>query len=433
MAGSERDTDLSARTEAVQDAQLNPAQRLSVFDPSRSPLFEQLGFVVGAPRSGTTWLQQLLFVHPLVTTGGESHLFCEGLPEVFDNFTYRDASSHLSSWVSEPELLTAARSFCDAVFTAQRDGTRPEARIVLEKTPAHMPGQSALQARIYPDARYVHIIRDGRDTAASQSTLWSRQMREYSNPGRVAAGWADTVREIRSLFGGFAYLELKYEDIVRDTPAALARIFDHFGLPYDDALCQAAANFGKAPVNTAPSSADVGVRKHAGNVLAERAVARSAGDLLIELSYANADEVRRLASQRSLETVTADARDAISSTIEKGKHAWTDGRARLRKRAKRKKLAPSHAVGKAIADGIECKDASVIARGLASSVRFDGQATPADDVAGKLVERFAGYRLTGRRTEPGFVQLTAIADDGTRVIIRAELKNGAATVVDIRA
>jgi hypothetical protein len=431
MAGNHR-TDLSARNEAVQDAQLNAAQRPSVFDPSRSALFEQLGFVVGAPRSGTTWLQQLLFVHPLVTTGGESHLFCEGLPEIFGNFAYRDASSHLSSWVSEGELVTAARVFCDSVFAAQRDGTRPDARIVVEKTPAHMAGQSALQSRIYPDAKYVHIIRDGRDTAASQGKLWGGAMGEYSSPARVASRWAEAVRDIRSQFGALHYIELRYEDIVGDTPGSLGKIFEHFGLPYDDALCEAAANFGKAPVNTAPSSADVGVRKHEGNVVAERAVARAAGDLLVELGYADADEVRRLAGQRSRQTLSADARDAVTSSLEKGKHAWTDARARLRKRAKRRRLAPSHAVGKAISDGIGARDSSSLVGAMASSVRFDGTATPASEVATALVERFAGYQLTGRRTEPGFVQLTAIAPDGTRVIIRAELKNGAASVIDIR-
>jgi hypothetical protein len=431
MAG-DRSTDLSARTEAVQDAQLNAAQRQSRFDPSRSALFEQMGFVVGAPRSGTTWLQQLLFVHPLITTGGESHLFCEGLPEIFGNFAYRDASSHLSSWVSEAELLTAARVFCDTVFAAQRDGTRPDARIVVEKTPAHMPGQSALQARIYPDAKYVHIIRDGRDAAASQNKLWGAIDGDYANAGRVASGWAAAVRDIRNQFGGFAYVELKYEDIVSDTPGALALIFEHLGLPYDDGLCQAAANFGKAPVNTAPSSADVGVRKHEGNVVAERAVARAAGDLLVELGYADAAEVRRLAALRNRETVSADVREAVTSSVETGKHAWTDARVRLRKRAKRRKLAPSHAVGKAISDGVETKDAGAVAAGLAPSVRFDGKATPAAQVAAALVDRFAGFQLTGRRTEPGFVQLTAIAPDGARVIIRAELKNKLASVIDIR-
>ena len=431
MAGEDT-TDLSARTEAVQDAQLNAAQRQSTFDPSRSPLFAQLGFVVGAPRSGTTWLQQLLFVHPLITTGGESHLFCEGLPEVFDNFTYRDASSHLSSWVSEPELLSAARTFCDAVFAAQRAGTRPEARIVLEKTPAHMPGQSALQARLYPDAKYVHIIRDGRDTAASQTKLWGDAMTEYANAGRVASGWAEAVRDIRDQFGGFAYIEMKYEDIVRDTPAALAAIFDHFGLPYDDALCRAAANFGKAPVNTAASSGDVGVRKHEGNVVAERAVARAAGDLLIELGYASPDEVRRLARHRNRDTLAEDLRGVVANAGERVKHEWGDARTRLRKRAKRKALRPSHTVGKAITAALSAKDAAALREMLSSPTRLDGHATDAAEAATALIERYAGFRVAGRRVEPGFVQLTAVADDGTRAVLIIKLKGEKADAIDTR-
>jgi len=423
---------LTARHDTLQDIYASADKRQSTFDPSASPLFNQVGFVVGAPRSGTTWLQQLLLVHPLITTGGESHVFCEGLPEIFINFGYRDAASHLSSWVTEPELVTASREFCDTVFETQRRATRPDAQLILEKTPQHRPGQSALQARVYPDGRYVHIVRDGRDSAASQRTLWGKTSSEYSSASRVASGWADAVRSVRDAFSELAYIELRYEDVVADTPKALATIFDHFNLPYDDALCEAAAKFGKSPVNTGPSSIDTGVRKHRGDVLAERGVARAAGDLLVELGYADEAEVKRMAKQVNRDTVVSDVRDAVANSVDWAKHEWVDVRFRLRRRKKRNALRPSHDVGKAITEALADKNAAALARVLSPSVKFDGVPTPAEDVAKALVERFAGFRITGRGTQPGFVQLTAVAEDGQRDLLRVELKGSTAVSVDTR-
>lgn len=386
-------------------------------------MYRQVGFVVGAPRSGTTWLQQLLLVHPLITTGGESHLFCEGLPEVLANFRNPDATSHLSTWVAEPEMFTAMRAMCDVVFAAQRDGTRPNAKIVVEKTPNHMQ-QSALQAALYPDALYVHIIRDGRDSAASQRQLWGGMSSEFSSPRKVAEGWAESVRDIRRAFAGLeSYIELRYEDVVSDTPAALATIFDHFGLPHDRALCEAAANFGKAPVNSAPSSVAAGsVRKHSGNVLAERGVARAAGDLLVELGYANEAEVRAMASQRNLQTMTTDAREAASDALTKAGRVWTKGRARLVSRGQRNARASLHDTAKAVAETIEGNDSSALKKLVASGSSVDVDA---------LFARVGGHRTTGRRAADGFAQLTAIGPDGTRTLLRIAIKDGRVVSIDV--
>ena len=288
---------MEARPESIYDAFAHPATRAATFDPAPSPLYGRVAFIVGAPRSGTTWLQQLLYVHPDVATGGESHLFCEGLAEVFGNFDHPNGMSHLSTWVARPELLRAARALCDHVFDAQRHATRPDARVVLEKTPNHKL-QAALQAELYPDAKYVHIVRDGRDAAASAHELWAAADDAYADAERAASGWAEAVRDVRAHFGPLAYLELRYEDVVADTAGALGQIFDHIGLPHDAALCRAAAAFGRAPVHTSPQSPTVGVRKHAGDVEAERAVAVVAGDLLVELGYATADEVARAAAAK---------------------------------------------------------------------------------------------------------------------------------------
>lgn len=427
----EHGSGLVGRHESVYEAWGNAAQRSATFDPTLSPLYEHVAFVVGAPRSGTTWLQQLLLVHPLIATGGESHLFCEGLPSIFDNFAYPDETSHLSTWVAEEELLTAARALCDTVFVSQRNGARPDATVVLEKTPNHRM-QAALQSKIYPDARYVHIVRDGRDVAASQHSMWKRAAAEYNSPRRVAQGWADSVRDIQNHFKDLAYIELRYEDIVRDTPGALATIFEHLRLPYDTALCEDAAAFGDAPVNTAPGSVTTGVRKHEANVLASHNVAVAAGDLLVEFGYATEAEVAAARALRNRETLAVDAREAAARLTDQAQDGLRALQKRWRKRAKRKESQPVKSVTNAFATALAAGNPSALADTLAPSVRLDDVDTPAADAAAQLVDRLASMRAVSRRASEGYGQITLLGEAGARHVVRLQVTGERATSVDVR-
>jgi hypothetical protein len=288
--------------------------------------------------------------------------------------------SHLSTWVSRAELLTAARAFCDHIFETHRAATRSDARVVLEKTPNHRL-QASLQAQLYPDAKYVHIIRDGRDVVASQRELWGDTADEFADADRAAAGWAAAVRDVRAHFGDLAYLELRYEDIVRDPTAALERIFDHLGLAHDAALRDAAAAFGRAPVHTSPQSPGVGVRKHAGDVAAERAVAIAAGDLLVEFGYATPDEVAAAAAQR------APRRTCV----------------------RRPRRQADEAQVRRIADA------------------FSARVIAGDEVAW---QHLSGARVAQRRVVGDAVTVTFVTTESERVVLRLRVRDGAATEVE---
>src|SRR3954468_24306620 len=93
-----------------------------VFDPSTSPWFGKAIFIVGVPRSGTTWLHQMLSVHPDVVTAGEAHVFCEGISTLLRNHDDPDPNMKLSTWVSRPELDTLVRQLIDGIFTTMRLG-----------------------------------------------------------------------------------------------------------------------------------------------------------------------------------------------------------------------------------------------------------------------------------------------------------------------
>jgi LPS sulfotransferase NodH len=388
-------------------------------------------FVVGAPRSGTTWLHQLLAVHPDVVTAGEAHAFCCGLDSVIANFADPDPYMKLSTWVDEGELLTAARAMCDSIFDAMRAGSRPTAARVLDKTPNHRQ-QAALQARLYPDATYIHIIRDGRDASASTHALWKRLADEYASATQAAAGWADAVRDVRANLRGLRYMEIRYEDLLADVEGGLATIFDHAGLPHDAEFRRAVAEFGAAPINVAPGSAAVGARKHAGNVLVERAVARVAGDLMVELGYLDAGEVGPLARRRSRDTVVADALGAVRRIGQQPARLRASLTNRYRRSRWRSGTADARRIAEEVRASIEDKDDTRLQAVLAPNVDargFDGAAT--HDVATAVIAKVGGWRSVATRAEPGGAVVTFVDSTGGRVLLRVGVQGGRVAAIEL--
>ncbi|MEY2427075.1 MAG: hypothetical protein QOI61_2647, partial [Actinomycetota bacterium] len=245
---------------------------------------------------------------------------------------------------------------------------------------------------------------------ASQRQLWGGRTDEFADADRAAEAWAAAIRDIRSHFGSLAYLELRYEDVVTDTPAALAAIFDHLRVPHDRALCEAAAEFGRAPVHTSPASPGVGVRKHAGDALAERAVARAGGELLIELGYADFAEVERMRKLRSRATLLA-AVDKLSRVVARRSSSRNDTTS----------AAAGRTVVAAIADALARSDATALRQVLTPAV---------SDVAEELVERFGGSRMTQRRIVGDAAMVTLVTAEGGRAVLRVQVAGGAATSIE---
>lgn len=249
-----------------------------------SPLWSKVVFVVGSPRSGTSWLQQLIAVHPHLATGCETHLFCEGLEDLWELDRVRKAQMGLRTWITRPDFLRAVRGMCDEIFgaaLAAQAGTTH----VLEKTPHHESAAAERMAEVYPDATYVHIIRDGYSSAASMRDLWpdSEHGKSY---GAAARMWRDGVVSARAALSPLNYLEFRYEDVVADPAGHLAKIFDAAGLPHDEVLIAAAVELGRTPINVRPGDVRSGVTKWDGlDRRAAREIETAAGDLLKELGY----------------------------------------------------------------------------------------------------------------------------------------------------
>ena len=85
---------------------------------------------------------------------------------------------------------------------------------------------------LFPDARYIHVIRDGRDVVASFRERWG-----YLAAIRVARGvWVRHVRAARDFGRRVArerYTEIRYERLVAEPERVLRELFRFLDEPWD--------------------------------------------------------------------------------------------------------------------------------------------------------------------------------------------------------
>jgi hypothetical protein len=181
---------------------------------------EQVVFVIGVARSGTTWLQQLLLTHrDLGGPSAETFLFATMQP-LWDVLEASGGPVH-----ADPVVRTALRAFCDELFADALAGD--EAQWVVEKTPLHARQVGRIR-QLYPDAWYLHIVRDGRDVVRSLSMVDFLTDVEVTSAARL---WRDTLDSVRREGAGLRHLiEVHYEDLVAEPEVAVADLITRMGL-----------------------------------------------------------------------------------------------------------------------------------------------------------------------------------------------------------
>lgn len=203
-------------------------------------------FIVGSPRSGTTWLQLLLAQHSEVVTGKETQLFTQYVDRLRERWheELREASSGttngLTRVLAEAQFQDAIREFCDRVFDVLAR-SNPEASVLLEKSPEHsLHAETILQ--LYPEALFLHIIRDPR----AVSNSFRHAARDWwtwapSGPVETTRRWRKNVvagRGIADLTS--RYREVRYEDLIERGEQELLEIFEWLGLDADRAFSRSA-------------------------------------------------------------------------------------------------------------------------------------------------------------------------------------------------
>ena len=214
-----------------------------------SPLRDRAIFVEGVPRSGTSLLVTLLCLHPQIAgISSESHLFDIGIDRLFANFDRNDRR-FLRSYVSRPELVDLVRDLCDGVLLRMRESTKPDAAFVVEKTPvptspdAYPVVQRKLEC--YPDAWFIHLVRDGRDVARSLARMPWMNGRSEAECHEL---WERYCAAIRDHLGSAGhYRELAYADLARDPSGAITELLAWLDLRPDAEYLQAVQDASSVP------------------------------------------------------------------------------------------------------------------------------------------------------------------------------------------
>ena len=199
-----------------------------------SPLKDRVVFVTGSQRSGTTWLATMLSVHPDIAGSAlESHLFDFGVDRLFDNHEDQTPQrTFLRGYVSEDELVDLVRELCDGVLGRMHARTKPEARLIVEKTPVGSEGRALVEIerklQCFPDARYIHIVRDREAVVDSMLRTPWLQGRSRAECQRL---WDETVEAISSTLRGHpGYVEVSYEELREDPVEGSAGLFRWLGI-----------------------------------------------------------------------------------------------------------------------------------------------------------------------------------------------------------
>ena len=177
--------------------------------------------------------------------------------------------------------------------------------------------------RVLPEARFVHIIRDGRDVSLSHLRMnWGPETYEES-----ARLWRNRIRKARKMAPTIDhYMEVRFEDLVADTEGVLRRVCEFIELDFDPVMLdyheraegrlarrRASCRARTAPPARRGAAGEPPARQGAAALGPDRDVARAddarggrrvrggRGDLLVELGYELGTEAgeRRAAAKAS--------------------------------------------------------------------------------------------------------------------------------------
>ncbi|MHA1927509.1 MAG: sulfotransferase family protein [Candidatus Thorarchaeota archaeon] len=209
-------------------------------------------FVVGAPRSGTKLLCGILNNHNSIMLASEFDSHAKLLKDWdgrdpykdFDRF-YHDLSltgyhikcehrgisiskhelfNHIQGLNTASALLEYLRLIVSSSMQKQSDTT-----IIGQKSP-HLTNNIDVLHYYYPDAKYIHIVRDVRNCAVSSKNAWNTNIYRYSQR------WYDKVVSFNNAvneIGSNKFITIKYEDVITNPDEIIQNVCDFIGVIYD--------------------------------------------------------------------------------------------------------------------------------------------------------------------------------------------------------
>jgi hypothetical protein len=267
-------------------------------------------FMFGLDRSGTTLLTMMVGAHsniavPLSTTGmwydvalglPEDFDSTEGAARVVDQILQHERIRLWDQRLDRERLIADVQpgDFGSVVAAFHREYGRQSGKPVWASMDISTLDNMHLVNAWFPDARFVHIVRDGRDVALSH------QGYKYGagNIAEVAVKWeARVTRNLRmgAMLPADRYYTLRYEDLVLSPEPTLRQLCKFIGVPFSSEMLDYQKSVDrKIPkdkmflwpaLNGPPKAEKVGRWKKEMTVAQRVLFEQRAGSLLRELGY----------------------------------------------------------------------------------------------------------------------------------------------------
>lgn len=191
-------------------------------------------FVGGVPRSGTTLTRAMLDSHPDIRCGEETRV----IPRIMSmrskwSKSEKEHQRLLAAGLSDDSLDSATKSFISHIITAHGE----PAKYLCNKDPLLLNYMKDVR-RLYPKAKFLLMIRDGRAVAYS---MVSRNVTisgvDNKNYMSAALFWNRIIQRMLAdcrWLGKSGCMSVHYEDLVRNPKLWMKHILEFLEIPWHE-------------------------------------------------------------------------------------------------------------------------------------------------------------------------------------------------------
>ena len=204
-------------------------------------------FVIGVDRSGTTLLSLMLDSHPRISIPYESHF-------IIDYYRKRESFGDLGSYFNRRQLIKSVlnepyvREWEHQISIGEVDIEKCNSleesinQIYLayaqhfgkdiwgDKTPQYT-SEIAILNQMFPNSKFIHLVRDGRDVALSLVKQWWGA-NDFVTAMKYWATKVTSAKKMLNMLPEEQYIELKFEDLVSEPEDQLKRITQFLKVDY---------------------------------------------------------------------------------------------------------------------------------------------------------------------------------------------------------
>jgi len=198
--------------------------------------------IIGAPRSGSTWLQELMRNHhEITTTKGELTLFSRYIAPLVKEYEAELAAINMKGWTQGLPMLFDRQeidNYVQKIIKEVYDRIDLSGKnVFLDKHP-HYSEHVDLINHFLPESKFINLIRDGREVALSWHRVSKSEGFGASSFSKSCSDWKKFVLAAKNAekLGAKRYLKIDYRGLINNPSAALKSIFEFCEVDSSDSV-----------------------------------------------------------------------------------------------------------------------------------------------------------------------------------------------------